>query len=237
MLSIKYYFVEITRICIDANDIIFSRLCIYFYKMGKEMINKITIIDGASASIEVQELLPLKLMNLECKHIAYVDNKTLKIHENALEVGYKNDILGSHRTYTNIFDELSRINNMSQSYCLRAVRVVITQDGRRWSDNTHWTLSYLLRYGKDTTLQKIPFYVIDFRNENPAVINYASTLFDSITEIRKAIEAANSIQARLDRGWRTDGLNYTIGDLFSILFEMKMKKEKNDNEEIQYKKR
>ena len=189
--------------------------------MGKEMIDKITIIDGASALIEVQELLPLKLASLECKHIAYVDNKTSRLHENALEIEYKNDILGSHRTYPNIFDELSRINNMAQSYCLRAVRIVITQDGRCWSDNTHWTLSYLFRYGKDTKLQKIPFYVIDFRNENPRVINYASTLFDSITEIRNAIEAAHSIQARLDIGWRTNGLNYTIGDLFSILSEIK----------------
>lgn len=99
------------------------------------MIDKVNIISGVSASIEVKELLALKLVCLECKHIALVDQHTYRLH--------KNDIWGSHRTYTSIFDELSRINNMKQSSCLRAVRIVITQDGRCWSDNTHWTLSYL----------------------------------------------------------------------------------------------
>lgn len=94
------------------------------------MIDKLTIIDGNSALIEIQKLLPLRLISLECKHIAYIDDKTSKLHENALEIGYKNDILGSHRAYTNIFDELSRIHNMAQSSCLRAVRIVIIRDGR-----------------------------------------------------------------------------------------------------------
>lgn len=190
------------------------------------MIDKLTLIDGNSALIEIQKLLPLRLISLECKHIAYIDDKTSKLHENALEIGYKNYILGSHRAYTNIFDELSRIHNMAQSSCLRAVRIVITRDGRYWSDNTHWTLSYLFRYGVETKIQKIPFYVIDFRNENPIAINHAFTLFDSVTEIRNAVEAAHSIQKRLDIGWRTKELSYTIGDLFSILSEIEMRKDK-----------
>lgn len=196
------------------------------------MIDKLNIINGVSASIEVKELLTLKLVCLECKHIAFVDQYTYRFHENALDIGYKNDILGSHRTYTNIFDELSRINNMRRSSCLRAIRIVITQDGRCWSDNTHWTLSYLFRYGKDIRLQKIPFYVVGFRNETPKVVDYASTLFDSITEIRNAVEAAHNIQKRLDIGWRPKELNYTIGDLFSVLTEIKIEKEKNYNERI-----
>ena len=200
--------------------------------IGEPMINTMTIIDGSNALTEVKALLPLKLISLESKHIAYIDNETTQLHENAISIGYKNHILGSHRSYTNISDELSRIYNMAQTSCLRAVRIVITQDGRLWSDNTHWTLSYLFRYGKDTKLQEIPFYVIDFRNENPTVINYASTLFDSITEIRSAIEAAYSIQVRLNMGWRNNRLRYTIGDLFSILSEIDIKKEKYDNEEV-----
>jgi len=63
---------------------------------------------------------------------------------------------------------------------------------------------------------------VDFRNEIPTVIDYASTLFDSITEIRSAIEVAYNIQIRLDIGWRPKGLNYTIGDLFSVLTEIKI---------------
>lgn len=188
------------------------------------MISKLTIIDGNNDSPEVQELLPLKLVKLECKHIPYVDNKTKELHQNAINIGYDNDIFGSHRIYTNIFDELGRIHNMAQTSCLRAVRIVITQDGRIWSDNTHWTISYLFRYGKDTELREIPFYVIDFRTEIPTVINYSSTLFDSITEIKKAISAAKNIQARLNMGWRNGGLNYTIEDLFLALVGLENEK-------------
>ena len=184
------------------------------------MINKFTIIDGDNDSPELQDLLPLKVVQLECKHIAYVDNKTKELHKNALNVGYDNDIFGSHRTYTDIFDEVGRIQNMSQTPCLRAVRIVITNDGKVWSDNTHWTISYLFRYGNDTKLNDIPFYVIDFRTEIPTVINYDSTLFDSIVEVRKAISAAASIQTRLNIGWRCNGLRYTIGDLFSTLVKL-----------------
>lgn len=87
-------------------------------------------------------------------------------------------------------------------------------------------MTYLFRYGVETKIQKIPFYVIDFRNENPIAINHAFTLFDSVTEIRNAVEAAHSIQKRLDIGWRTKELSYTIGDLFSILSEIEMRKDK-----------
>lgn len=38
------------------------------------MIDKLTIIDGNSALIEIQKLLPLRLISLECKHIAYIDD-------------------------------------------------------------------------------------------------------------------------------------------------------------------
>jgi hypothetical protein len=48
------------------------------------MIDKLTIIEGNSALIEIQKLLPLRLISLECKHIAYIDDKTSKLHENAL---------------------------------------------------------------------------------------------------------------------------------------------------------
>lgn len=116
---------------------------------------------------------------------------------------------------------------MSQTTCLRAVRVVITQDGKIWSDNTHWTISYLIRYGKNTKLQDIPFYVIDFREDIPIVVNYNYTLFDSITEIKKAVNSARNIQIRLNNGWRNNGLNYTIGELFSAL--VKIRDENSNN--------
>ena len=188
------------------------------------MTNELTIINEASNSPLIQKLLPIKLINLECKHIENVNNNTVELHQNAIDVGYDNDIIGSHRSYTNIFDELARISNMSKTSCLRAVRIVVTKDGRIWSDNTHWTISYIIRYGKDTQLQKIPFYVVDFRMNSPIIFNYASTLYDSMTEIERAVEAAQNIQSRLNNGWRKNGLSYTIGDLFSALLNIEQLK-------------
>ena len=192
------------------------------------MITKLMIIDATNDFLVIKELLPLKLLELECKHIPYLDDQTTRLHQNSLNVGYDNDILGSHRIYTNIFDDIDRIYNMSQTTCLRAVRIVITQDGKIWSDNTHWTISYLIRYGKNTKLQDIPFYVIDFREDIPIVINYNYTLFDSITEIKKAVNSAQNIQIRLNNGWRNNGLNYTIGELFSALVKIRAENSNNN---------
>lgn len=44
----------------------------------------------------------------------------------------------------------------------RAVRFVITKDGRIWSDNTHWTLAHLIKNGMDVMVGDIPIYVVDF---------------------------------------------------------------------------
>lgn len=188
------------------------------------MIKELTIIDTDNDSQEVQMLLPMKLKNLECKHIPYIDNSTQNLHQNSLDIGYDNDIFGSHRKYTDIFDELERIHNMAQTPCLRAVRIVISQDGRVWSDNTHWTISYLIRYGIDTRLREIPFYVIDFRTEIPTILNHLSTLFDSVTEIKKALIAGKNIQERLNIGWRKNDLTYTIEDLTMALGGMEIEK-------------
>ena len=38
---------------------------------------------------------------------------------------------------------------MSHSLGHRAIRFVISKDNRLWSDNTHWTLAYILEKGVD----------------------------------------------------------------------------------------
>lgn len=68
------------------------------------------------------------------------------------------------------------------------------------------------------------YYVVDFRMNSPIVFNYASTLYDSMTEIERAVEAAQNIQSRLNNGWRKNGLSYTIGDLFSALLNIEQLK-------------
>lgn len=190
------------------------------------MCNKLTIVSANENSEELKNLLPIQLKKLESKHIAYVNCQTEQLHQNALQIGYMYDVFGSHRQYTNLSDEIARIRNMSSTPCLRAVRVVLTSDGKIWADNTHWTIAYILRFGLETQLNDIPFYVIDFRYDNPIVIDYNHTLFDSITEIKNAVNAAKNIQDRVTAGWRNNKLSYTIEELANVLLD-KRQGEKN----------
>ena len=102
---------------------------------------------------------------------------------------------------------------MSKSACFRAVRFVITRDDRIWSDNTHWALAYLIKYGMDVTIMDIPMYIIDFREDVPTIFDKKGAVFDSLFDIKSAIASAQRIQERLDKGWRPCNLSYKIIDL------------------------
>ena len=179
----------------------------------------LTIIRANENSKELKALLSVQLKELESKHIPYISDETEMLHQNALQVGYTYDVFGSHRQYTNLLDEVDRIKNMSLTPCLRAIRIVLTSDGKVWSDNTHWTIAYILRYGLNIQLKDIPFYVVDFCHDIPIVIDYHDTLFDSLTEIRKAVKAAKNIQGRVNVGWRNDNLSYTINELMIAILD------------------
>lgn len=115
---------------------------------------------------------------------------------------------------------------MSKSAFLRAVRFVITRDGRIWSDNTHWTLAYFLKYGMEITIMYIPMYIVDFREDVPTIFDKNGTVFDSLFDIRNSIASAQRIQERLDKGWRPPNLSYKIIDLNNDICKL-LKKEGN----------
>lgn len=102
---------------------------------------------------------------------------------------------------------------MSHSQCQRAVRFVISRDNRLWSDNTHWTLAYLLEKGTEALVSDISMYLVDFRDLCPAIYDKDGVIFDSIYDIKCAIASAKRIQERLDLGWRPSELSYTIKQL------------------------
>ena len=160
--------------------------------------------------ISYREIL---LTDVESKHVAFKNDSTNIFFELSEQVGYANTILGIHRTSI-IENEYLRIKNMSQTPCLRAVRFVITKDNNIWSDNTHWTLAYIYKYGLDTKIADIPLYLIDFRNKIPIIFDCNGVVFDSLSDIKQAIEAAKNIQKRLEFGWRPRNISYTIGQLY-----------------------
>ena len=102
---------------------------------------------------------------------------------------------------------------MSHSICCRAVRFVISKDGRLWSDNTHWTLAYILEKGTEILVTDIPMYIIDFRESFPIIYDKDGVVFDSVYDIKCAIASAKRIQERLDLGWRPSEISYTIKQL------------------------
>lgn len=163
--------------------------------------------------LDIISYMDTLLVNTESKHVAVKNDITKKFFELSDKVGYNNTILGIHRTPI-IKNEYWRIRNMSNSPCLRAVRFVITEDKRIWSDNTHWTLAYIYKYGTKTKIADIPLYIIDFRSKTPVIYDCEGVVFDSLWDIKQSIAAAKTIQERLDYGWRPKEISYTIGQLY-----------------------
>lgn len=166
--------------------------------------------------LDIISYMDTLLINTESKHVALKNDATSIFFELSEKVEYNNTILGIHRTSI-ITNEYFRIKNMSNSSCLRAARFVITKDKRIWADNTHWTLAYIYKYGLGAKISDIPLYIIDFRSKLPIIYDCEGVVFDSISDIKKSIAAAKSIQERLELGWRPNKISYTIGQLYNDL--------------------
>lgn len=96
----------------------------------------------------IADFLCKRIEDVVSKHVADYRNRTKIFFEHSDLVGYQNTILGIHKN-ASIENEYFRIKNISHSLCHRAVRFVISKDNRLWSDNTHWTLAYILEKGVD----------------------------------------------------------------------------------------
>lgn len=191
-----------------------------------EKISEFTYIkfDNKKYPESIRDYITTKLVDVESKHVAFYNDKTRVFFTLSEKVKYGNTILGIHRNAT-IQSEYFRIVNMSKSICERAVRFVISKDSRIWSDNTHWTLAYLIKYGMDINIMSIPMYILDFRNECPIIFDKNGVVFDSLYDIKSAIASAKRIQERLDKGWRPNNLSYKIDDLITDINAILMKED------------
>ncbi len=167
----------------------------------------------------IADFLYKRIEDVESKHVADYRNRTKIFFEHSDLVGYQNTILGIHRN-ASIENEYFRIKNMSHSLCHRAVRFVISKDNRLWSDNTHWTLAYILEKGVDALVLDVPMYIVDFRESYPVIYDKDGVVFDSIYDIKCAIASAKRIQERLDLGWRPPELSYTIKQLHQDILDI-----------------
>lgn len=175
--------------------------------------------ENENSPLTIADYLCKKLEDVESKHVADYRDSTTVFFEKSNLVGYPNTILGAHRNAI-IRNEYFRIQNMSHSLCNRAVRLVISKDNRLWSDNTHWTLAYIVGMGSDILVADIPMYIVDFREPYPVIYDKDGVVFDSIYDIKCAIASAKRIQDRLDLGWRPTELSYTIKCLYQDILSL-----------------
>ncbi len=121
----------------------------------------------------------------------------------AKQVDSKWVLFGPHRGLNEedrIPFELNRISNMASSSNNRAIIIVKTNNKKYFSDNTHWTLTYIQRFGNNVKLKDIPFYIVDFTSKKPLIVDYKNSVIKNDEDIQNAINSAKNIERRIKQG-------------------------------------
>lgn len=181
---------------------------------------KFKIINFEEYIEQNKEIKDFLLRDLECKHIPIPNNSNKIWISLANKVGYKWVLFGSHRLMPEtqrLSYEIERVNKMYESDISRPIRIVRTSNSMYFIDNTHWALAYLKRYGVNVKLLKIPFYIIDFTQKNPTIVDVNNSVIKEEQEIKNAITTANKIETRILKGWRDKNYSYTLNDFIMDL--------------------
>lgn len=156
----------------------------------------------------------LLIKDAESKHIAQnTPKKYAKIYEQkSILVNYDYCFMSLKDNY-NILDNQQYVLRMSKSPNFRPAKYIIDKTGRIWADNTHTSLSILVRHGINATINSANYYFVDLRKGNMIFQpTHLPILSDDI--YIEIINNSLKLQQRLDNGWRPLSLSYTIGDLF-----------------------
>ncbi len=109
-----------------------------------------------------ERILKIKLKDLECKHIMYINNNNKDIYDTAIKAFYPNIQWGFYREHS-IAIENAIINKMITDNFKKSIRITITES-YVWCDNTHTAISYIRRKGANICIKDVPFYIVDTRN-------------------------------------------------------------------------
>lgn len=172
---------------------------------------------GLSASLvkDIDKNIGHKALRLvQSKHIPQnmVGDRANLFEKLSQKVGYKYIRIGLYRGYTHRKD-ISFVHGLANGE-ISPVKIVITKDGRLWADNTHRALACMIKYGKETTINKIPHYYVDLRGEFPIIVHKPKSL--AMPNLNIAVLYAKEIQERLLLGWRPQNISFTLGELFDI---------------------
>jgi len=162
-------------------------------------------------------VLKTRLNDAEVKHIARVDKSNHHLLDLAQKVGYQWALLGARKEFS-IEEARERVEGMSKSWIERPIKIVLTKDGRIWADNTHWTMSYVKKYGDYVKIGDVPFYIVDLRKKVPIIVSHNDSVKQSEEDITATITAAKEINKKLSLGWRPEGISYKVSDLIKEIW-------------------
>lgn len=154
------------------------------------------------------------IKDTECKHIAI--NTPINIanifQEKAAMVNYEYCFMSLKNNY-NVKDNHEYVLSMAKAPNFRPAKYVIDKSGRIWADNTHTSLSIMVRDGFFTPIKSADYFFVDLRVENiifqpqhlPILSNkiYSQIIFNAL-----------KLQQRIDNGWRPISLSYTLENLY-----------------------
>ena len=166
------------------------------------------------------EISKLGLKNLECKHIANATPENAIWLDLANKVGYEWAIFGSHRKMQEekrLSFEINRIIEMSKSQNIRPIRIVKTSNDKYFVDNTHWALAMLMSKGKNVKLIEVPFYIVDFTQNQTLLVDVKNSVIDNQEDKLNAINAAYSVEERIKQGWRPKNYTFPLENLYDEL--------------------
>lgn len=161
-------------------------------------------------------LLDMKLMDLECKHVLYADDRDIKkFIAQAEKAYYPNIVWGYYRDKRATGkSERAIIDRMKVADIMKPIRIVVTSNGMVWCDNTHVCMSYIDR--GYVTLKEIPFYVVVFTDNDNCVhvMDYEQSLLPSIDDINQAVRNAKRLEYFVRHKGRTSKWRWTILNLY-----------------------
>ena len=168
----------------------------------------------------VDEFLNMKLINMYCKHV--INNQKEKSNQllvKSHEIGYEFCEWGSHNGHpSDLSYHLDIIKNMERDNYNHSIRIVICKysfcnEPIIWVDNLHSSIRYIRKYGKETKLKDIPFYVVDLTNlDSPILKGYRNSLRLEYSNILGAMSSAY-FRYEMSNSKELIDVGYTIEDL------------------------
>lgn len=177
---------------------------------------KIIKIDDDTIS-EHAFLLNTKLKDLQAKFIAKISKSQRIFFDNVKKFGKEKVVFGAKYDDTNKAQNL--IYDLSAEKNTKPIKIIKDKYGRLFALNTARAVAYLRKYGHDVELKQLPFFLIDFSQNDLVIFDYNGAL-ESQRNLEAVLDSAKRTIMRIENGWRSVGTSYTVGKLEKELFKM-----------------